>query len=342
VSVRLAIDKRRVALALVVGTASVMAAPASAGAAGLGGLSVRPAHFDPAKPASRAYFTRAVPRGGSFTDAVVVSNTSSAPLTVYVYPVDGLTGVTTGSVYANRQDGRNRAGKWLRVATRTLRVTAHREVAVAFTARVPSSARAGDHLAGIAVENAVPVHSAGKFSVTEVTRAVVGVLVTVPGAAKPSLQLAGLALRPLPGTSLASVVVTLGDTGGKLCKPTLKIALGGQTVQRRLDTILPGDRIDFPFPWPHRLGAGTYATTATGSGCGATTVMRASTHLGTTLVGANGRVDQPAAAKPASSTPWWPLPLVAIGGLLAGALFTRRAGRAGRGGGSSSSDASGS
>jgi hypothetical protein len=340
VSVRLAIDKRRVALTLAVGTASVMVASASAGAAGLGGLSVRPAHSDPAKPASRAYFTRAVRRGGSFTDAVVVSNTSSAPLTVYVYPVDGLTGATTGSVYANRQDRRHKAGKWVRVATRTLRVPAHRDVTAAFTVRVPRSARAGDHLAGIAVENAVPLHSAGEFSVTEVTRAVVGVLVTVPGAAKPSLQLAALALRPLPGTPLASVVVTLADAGAKLCKPTLTIALGGQTVQRRLDTILPGDRIDFPFPWPRRLAAGTYAATATGSGCGATTVMRASAHLGATLAGANGRVDPPVAAKPAGSTPWWPLPLVAIGGLVAGALFARRGGGR-RGGGSPSSGASG-
>jgi hypothetical protein len=293
---------------------------------------VRPAHFDAAKPASRAYFARAVAGGGSFTDAVIISNTSAAPVAVYVYPVDGLTGVTTGSVYANRQDRRRRAGKWLRVSTPSLSVPAHRQVSVAFTVRVPRSGRAGDHLAGIAVENARPLRSAGKFSVTEVTRAVVGVLVSVPGAAKPSLQLAGVALRPLPGTPLASVVVTMGDAGGKLCKPTLTVALGGQTVQRRLDTILPGDRIDFPFPWPHRLSAGTYAAAVTGSGCGPSTVLRASPHLGTDLAPANGSVDPPANAKPAGSTPWWALPLVAIGGLIAGALFTRRGGRGGRGG----------
>jgi hypothetical protein len=108
----------------------------------------------------------------------------------------------------------------------------------------------------------------------------------------------------------------------------LKIALAGHTVQRQLDTILPGDRIDFPFPWPHRLSAGTYAAAVTGSGCGSTTVVRASAHLGSDLAPASGRVDPAPTAKPAGSTPWWPLPLVAIGGLLAGALFTRR----GRGG----------
>ena len=344
-SVGLSIDRNRVALALAVATAGIAVAPASAGAASLGGLSVRPAHFDSTKPASRAYFTRVVPQGGSFTDAVVVTNTSNAPLSVYVYPVDGLTGATTGSVYGNRQDRRRRAGKWLRVGARTLRIPAHREVSVAFRARVPRSARAGDHLAGVAVENALPQRSAGKFSVTEVTRAVVGVLVTVPGSAKPSLQLSGLALGALPGTPLASVVVTLADAGGKLCKPTLTVALGGQTVQRRLDTILPGDRIDFPFPWPHRLRAGTYAATTTGSGCGATTVMHASAHLGTDLAGANGGDPRPGAKAASGSTPWWPLPLVALGGLAAGALFTRR-GRggssAGARGGSSSPGAPGS
>jgi hypothetical protein len=317
-------------LAVAIATASAVAAPASAGAAGIGGLSVRPAHVDAANPATRAYFVRAVPRGRSFNDAVVVSNTSAAALQVYVYPVDGLTGTTSGSVYANRQDQPRSAGSWVRLATRKLRVPARSTVSVPFTVRVPRSTRAGDHLAGIAVENARPIRAAGRFSVTEVTRAVVGALVTVPGTAKPALQLGGLALQSLPGTQLASVVVTLANTGGRLCKPTLAVSLGGRTIRRRLDTILPGDRIAFPFPWPDRLGAGTHAATATGSGCGPTTVVHASAQLGKSLAGTSGNVDRPSTAKP-SSTPWWPMPLVAIGGVLAGVLFARRGRRDGSG-----------
>jgi hypothetical protein len=325
-------SQRRVTLAATV-VAAVAAAlggivPASAGAASLGGLSVRPAHFDAAHPTSRAYFTRAVAPGGSFSDAVIVSNTSSTPLSVYVYPVDGLTGATSGAVYANRQDGRRKAAKWLRMTTTQVTVPAHRQLSVAFAVHVPRSAKAGDNLAGIAVENARPIRSGGKFSVTEVMRAVVGVLVTVPGAAKPVLQLDTLALQPLPGTPLASVVVTLADTGRKLCKPTLSISLDGRTVQRQLDTILPGDRIAFPFPWPQRLGAGTHNATARAFNCGAPTAVRATARLGASLSGPGATPAHSPGAK-AGTTPWWPMPLVAIGGLLAGTLFARRGSRGG-------------
>ncbi len=82
-------------------------------AATIGGFGARPAHFNPRVPATRAYFIRSVPRGGSFTDQVIVSNSASKPVTLRVYPVDGLTGATSGVVYGNHQDQIRGAGQWV-------------------------------------------------------------------------------------------------------------------------------------------------------------------------------------------------------------------------------------
>src|ERR1700749_1942775 len=88
-----------VGLALMI---AVVAPAAAHAAAGSTNFSVRPGHFDPADPVQRAYFKHAAPPGQSFSDDVVVTNAASVPVTLRVYPVDGLTGQTSGAVYANR------------------------------------------------------------------------------------------------------------------------------------------------------------------------------------------------------------------------------------------------
>ena len=72
-----------------------IAAPAAQGAGAAASFSIRPGHYDENDPASRAYFKRSVAPGASFSDDVVVSNGGSTPVTLLVYPVDGLTGQTS-------------------------------------------------------------------------------------------------------------------------------------------------------------------------------------------------------------------------------------------------------
>jgi hypothetical protein len=219
-----------------------------------------------------------------------VTSSSDAPLQLLISPVDGLTGQTSGSVYANRDAPLRRAGAWITPSISALSLAPHARALVPFRVTVPPSATPGDHLGGLAVENANPQHSGGQFSITQVFRTVVGVDVLVPGPASPGIRIGRLGLRALPGTAVATVSIGLENPGGKLVKPHLAVSLQGPSYHRRvtrqLDTILPGDHIEYPFIWPDSLVAGTYHVEIRASG-GATTVTRAATlTLGTALHGA--------------------------------------------------------
>src|SRR5947208_5368303 len=105
--------QRVIGLAATLAIAGLLVPGASATAQTAGGIGLRPAHVDPADPATRAYFKRSVVAGASFTDQVVVTNTSDAAIDLLVSGVDGRTATTSGAVYANRQDPVDRAGAWV-------------------------------------------------------------------------------------------------------------------------------------------------------------------------------------------------------------------------------------
>ena len=282
----------RLAAAVVFAAIGVLTFAGAASAASVGGLGVRPSHFDPNDPDTRAYFKRDVAPGGSFSDSVTVTNTSDAPLTVYVSAVDGLTSQTSGAVYANRTDPVSETGAWVTTGSSTLTIAPHGETQVPFTVHVPSDAVAGDHLAGLAFEDTTPHTSGGNFSVTQVLRAVVGVEVHVSGDAAFRMSPGTPTLLELPGTANAAVVVPLTNTGGLLGKPSLTVSLtsddGGykRSVERSLDTILPGDHIDYPFVWPDDLAPGRYRIAVEVSGAESVVASKGASTLGHRLAGA--------------------------------------------------------
>ncbi len=280
---------RVLALAAAFAAASCML-PGIAAAASIGGFSVRPSHFDPNNPATRAYFIETARPGQTIDDQVVVNNTGPTSIQLRVYPVDGLTGATSGAVYSDSQDPLRKAGRWVTPAVNFLTVPGGASRTIGFAVTVPAGTSPGDHLAGLAVQNAHPQRSAGRFSITEVVRAVVGILMEVPGTAHPQGALSGLRLSALPGTQVPAVIVTLGNAGLRLCKPTLAVTLAGAhglqpTITRTLDTVLPGDTIPYPFPWPRALQAGSYAASATVTDCGTPVTYRVLTRLGGGLSG---------------------------------------------------------
>ena len=314
-------------LATAFAVAGGVLAPASQ-AATIGGFGARPAHFNPQVPASRAYFIRTVSRNGSFTDQVVVTNTAPAPLALRVYPVDGLTGATSGVVYSNRGVALQGAGQWVTPAMSMVTVPANSQTTVGFTLHVPGNAAIGQHLAGLALEDMHTGKSSGRFSVTEVLRTVVGIEVTVPGPSQLHLSLNSFSIAPIEGTTYPSVVVNLSNTGTNLCKPMLAVSLTGpagvQRATRRLDTVLPGSQIPYPFVWPHPLAAGSYTASISATGCGARQNLHGSASLGAKLVNSTVPSADTRAPSGGSTIPWWPIALVGFGGIVIGTLFGRR------------------
>ena len=256
-----------------------------------GGFGAAPAHSNPADPATRAYFKPVLAPGASFSDEVLVTSASDTPLQLLVSAVDGLTGQTSGAVYANRDAPVTKTGAWVTPSISALSLAPHAQALVPFTVSVPAGATPGDHLAGVAIENANPQRSGSQFAVTTVIRTVVGVDITVPGPAEAGLRLGKLALKALPGTGVATLSMQLGDNRGKLVKPLVAVSLRGpggyrRSVTRQLDTILPGDTIAYPFIWPDSLVPGDYYVVIRATGGPEPIVRQVDLRLSTVLHGA--------------------------------------------------------
>jgi len=308
--------------------AAVAIVPAATAAPQIGGFGVRPAHFDPKVPATRAYFIHTVKPGSTFQDQIAVTSSDRQPLELYVYPVDGLTGETSGAVYGNRGARLAETGRWLTPKLSHLTVPAGKTVLVPFKVVVPRAATPGDHLAGLAFQRVDAGKSKGTFSVTQVLRAVVGVLIRVPGKATFQPHLSSLGLKSVAGTNVASVLVGLGDAGRKLGKTKLTVALKGpdgyaKTVGRRLDTILPGDHIHYPLVWPDTLAPGTYSVSATATGGAQPVSFHSRVALGHKLTGSVTVPAPAAAATSHTGLPWWTLIAALAAGVLLAVGFAR-------------------
>jgi hypothetical protein len=321
------------ALTLAGPAAAAPAAPsgAAAPAAAPGIVSVRPEHPSQANP---TYFALTAEPGATLHDAVVIANDSNDPVSLTVTPVDGLTGQTSGSVYGNRTDPVRKAGGWVKPELKALTLGAHESRTVGFTISVPAGTAAGDHLAGIAVENTEASTSSNGFPIKQILRSVVGVLVDVPGGRPFTPVLKSASISGIGATGVGAVDITLANSGQKLGKPTLTVALNGpggytKTETRELDTVLPGDTIAYPFAWPDKLSPGAYSITAVLSGGGQKASLTRSVQLGQALSGVNTKT---AAATTSSGQPVWVWALIAAGAavlfaLVLGLVIRRGSGR---------------
>jgi Bacterial protein of unknown function (DUF916) len=303
---RLAVGSVVLLTAMVAAPSVAMAAPPAAAAGG--GVSLAPAYPSTASP---SYFTFHAKAGTTVHDALVVTNHGNASVSLAVSPVDGLTGQTSGSVYANRTDPIRKAGRWVTPAVSALTLAAGATRTIDFTVAIPAGTVAGDHLAGIAVENTVPTESSNGFAIKQILRNVIGVLVVVPGKATFVPSLSSLGIQQIGATGIGSVTVGLGNSGLLLAHPTLAVSLSGPSGYQRsqtrvLDTVLPGDTITYPFAWPDVLAKGDYNVTATLTGGGTSVSMTRSVNLGAALAGVTHPLPTATTTQAATSgMQWW-------------------------------------
>ena len=152
-----------------------------------------------------------------------------------------------------------------------------------------------------------------------VARAVVGVLIRVPGPAAFSVGVGAPTIGAGP-EQIGEVVTPLTDTGRLIGRPTIDVSLSGpdgykNDVTKQVDTLLPGGKAHFPVYWPDRLH-GTYRITSCVSWPGsAKQVCRSSTVV---VAGTTKNSVKP--SKPQSTgfrlPSWAAVPLSAAGGAI--------------------------
>lgn len=319
---RLAVGTVALLLSLVIDahiSAAFAAAPAATTA---GDISIAPEHPDDESPTSITLRARV---GTNVQDAIVIVNHSDAPINVAISPVAGITGQTSGMLYTDTDDPLRQADRWVTPSLDALLLPANAERVLAFSVTVPAGASAGDHLAGVAVENIVPKTASNGIAMQQVFRSIIGVRVIVPGAATCVPSLKSLGIDQIGSTGVAAVDVGLANAGLQVGQPALAITLIGpdgyrNKVSRDLDTVLPGDAIKYPFAWPDRLGKGSYDITAAMS-CGATSVtLHGTVQLGASFKGVAPGKAAAVLTAPKAGTAWWAWALIGFG-VLAFILF---------------------
>lgn len=305
----------------------------SGGAPQLGGFSARALDAD-GNVTPQTYFDLKLRAGESYDGEILVTNAAQDSVRLKVDSVDGLTGQTSGTVYANRTDDRLETSRWIRPKKKVLRLDSGGSRRLRFHLEVPDDARPGDHVGAVAFQRILKPKKEGDFSVRQVLRVAVAVQIRVEGPAEAQLEIGKLSLKPLGGTQIPSLGIELKNTGQLLCRPSLTVFLarGGEDqgkVTKQLDTILAGDTIDFPLPWPRPLDAGTYDATVQTNGCGAPAKVTASVELADTLRGTTGAPgpDTAALADDERGLPWWALVLAILAALGLGFFLARRTGR---------------
>ncbi|MGO9343002.1 MAG: hypothetical protein ACLP6E_10855 [Acidimicrobiales bacterium] len=300
-------------LAVVLG-GEVIPADASGGGGGVGSA---PAPGAPGVLPRGDYFAPTISAGSTWTSDLLVANDSAQAATILVYGADGLTAIVSGAVYSNLGQPLHSAGAWVHPASHTVTIPAQGQATVRFSVTVPQWATPGDHLAGIVAESgSLGTSGSGRVRVNVVARAVVGVLIRVPGPASFYVRVGTPTINRGPD-QIGEVVTPLIDTGRLIGKPTIKVSLSGpggynKSVTRQVDTLLPGGTAQFPVYWPDRLH-GTYRITSCVSWAGLTRSICSSTSVtvnGTT----NNTGNPPKLRNTGLHLPGWAVELLSAGG----------------------------
>jgi len=184
-----------VAVSLAAGAGAVPPAHAAAGAS----LIVMPT---PASGPPLSYFKLSLAHGGSAQAGTIsLRNPSGTRMRVALDPVAGKTIDTLGSTYGLRASHARGPASWVRLGRRRLTLAPHETVAVSVSVLVPPTARPGDYLSGIAVEQldqqAQSTRRRG-VSVASVARYAIGLETSLPGPRNPLIRFTGARLERQP------------------------------------------------------------------------------------------------------------------------------------------------
>lgn len=185
-----------------------------------------------------AWFRYRLESGKTQTDSITIANDSAVTRRVVVYPVDAT--ATQGGALAmrNQSEPRIGVGAWINLSDTILTLMPFEHRNLPFALAVPLGTSVGDQVGGIMVEEQVPSSTTTQQGVhiQVVSRLGVRVYETVPGMARPSLEITRFTALP---SFRMHFTLTLANTGNVTIQPRGTVVLMGIFGFNREQITLP-------------------------------------------------------------------------------------------------------
>lgn len=200
--------------------------------------------------------------GSEIEDTLKISNHSTEPVTVQLYPADGATGAAGGVVVENLDRNPELMGRWIFLEKEQVTVPAESAVSVNFTLRVPDEPPAGKLAAGIVAQDVQVTTGSSALSVSSVQRAVVLILGTAPGELIPDLKINHVSTGHANG--MPSFGMHLSNDGTTFVNPNGRLRIeapGGDVIEEKpvsLGLFLPRTGVIHRIRTEEFLSAGEY------------------------------------------------------------------------------------
>ncbi|MCU1430552.1 MAG: putative protein of unknown function cell surface [Actinomycetia bacterium] len=241
-----------------------------------------PAHAADAKPDSvvasvapgsqtkAGYFSLATSPGSTTTQTVIIGNKQAHAVEAHVEAVNGFTSAATGTGFGTPGSPATGTASWVQVRTPVVTLQPGEQRGVDFTVRVPTDATPGIHLAGISAS--VPLSTVTTPTVANPRGAtiaiklqpqrVIAVEVIVPGLKAPRLAISGAHAIATPNG--ISLVLAMANTGNDYARGSAVITVPDTKLSAKvkLDTFVPGTKIQYTLPWTKDVVPGTHVVTA--------------------------------------------------------------------------------
>jgi hypothetical protein len=247
------------AVLLIVPTAS------AADAAGGTGLGARPQASS--SNTNQGYFDLDADPGAELAQVLVLTNLTGKPKTVRLASCDGAAAVYGGVTYSESDETPSAVGSWVRLSTAKVLVPAGGAVQVPFVVRVPKDVTTGFHLGGIAVWEPAAAKTSGvandsgdkaSTSITAITRVVLPVVVTTPGAETPGLTISGAKAEARSDGMYLVVAISSDGTALTSGQGAISLANDGFTGDITLGKMIPQSDTRYPVKWDADPAEGTY------------------------------------------------------------------------------------
>lgn len=197
------------------------------------------------RPADEAnYFHLNVLPGETVERKAVVSNFSSAPVDLLIYPADATTTAQGGFALAERGAPARQLGSWIHLPITELHLAAHANTTVTFHVAVPAGIQPGDYAGGILVQSMTPGQTTTgnkdfPFQVNIIQRIGARAYLHVAGTAEPGLNAGRLTWQATAHGITFSIPIT--NTGNIRLQPTAQIRLSGWNLPTN---VIPMSRVE--------------------------------------------------------------------------------------------------